>query len=45
VGHPAGPRARRESSTRIEEIREAYKQIFRQESVLRSDRCWKKVGF
>ena len=37
--------ARRESSTRIEVIREAYKEIFRQESVLRTDRCCEQVGF
>jgi len=36
---------RRESSARIEEIREAYKRIFHQESVLRSDRCCEEVGF
>ena len=37
--------ARRESSRRIEEIRDAYKQIFQQESVLRADRCCEQVGF
>jgi hypothetical protein len=37
--------ALRESSKRIEEIREAYKQIFQQESVLRTDRCCERVGF
>jgi len=36
---------RRESSRLIEEIREAYKQIFQQESVLRADRCCEQVGF
>jgi hypothetical protein len=36
---------RRESHERIEEIREAYKQIFQQESVLRADRCCERVGF
>jgi hypothetical protein len=36
---------RRESSVRIEEIREAYKEIFQQESVLRADRCCEHVGF
>jgi hypothetical protein len=37
--------ARRESHKRIEEIRNAYKQIFQQESVLRADRCCEQVGF
>jgi Protein of unknown function (DUF3574) len=37
--------ARRESSSKIEEIRDAYKQIFQQESVLRADRCCEQVGF
>src|SRR5262245_15689075 len=37
--------ARKESSRRIEEIREAYKQIFQQESVLRADRCCEDVAF
>ena len=36
---------RRESSARIEEIRDAYKRIFQQESVLRTDRCCEQVGF
>ena len=35
----------RESSVLIEEIRDAYKRIFQQESVLRSDRCCEQVGF
>jgi hypothetical protein len=37
--------ARRESSILIEEIRDAYKRVFQQESVLRSDRCCEQVGF
>jgi hypothetical protein len=37
--------ARRESSTKIELIRQAYKDQFRQESVLRSDFCCERVGF
>ena len=37
--------ARRESNKKIEEIRDAYKQIFQQESVLRADRCREQVGF
>jgi hypothetical protein len=37
--------ARRESSILVEEIRDAYKRIFLQESVLRSDRCCEQVGF
>ena len=37
--------ARRESHKKIEEIRNAYKQIFQQESVLRADRCCEQVGF
>jgi hypothetical protein len=37
--------ARHESSGKIEEIRDAYKQIFQQESVLRADRCCERVGF
>ena len=37
--------ARRESSILIDEIRDAYKRIFLQESVLRSDRCCEQVGF
>ena len=36
---------RRVSSARIEEIRDAYKRIFQQESVLRTDRCCEQVGF
>jgi hypothetical protein len=36
---------RRDSSVKIEEIREVYKKLFQQESVLRSDRCCEKVGF
>jgi hypothetical protein len=36
---------RRDSSVKIEEIREAYKKLFQQESVLRADRCCEKVGF
>ncbi|MEW6733585.1 MAG: DUF3574 domain-containing protein [Acidobacteriota bacterium] len=37
--------AQSSSSPKIEEIREAYKQQFQQESVLRSDRCCEMVGF
>ena len=37
--------ARRESSVKIEEIRQAYKAQFGQESVLRSDFCCERVGF
>ena len=37
--------ARRESSILIDELRDAYKRIFLQESVLRSDRCCEQVGF
>lgn len=37
--------ARRESSKKIEQIREAYKTQFGQESVLRSDACCERVGF
>ncbi|MEW6731514.1 MAG: DUF3574 domain-containing protein [Acidobacteriota bacterium] len=37
--------AKNQSSEKIEEIREAYKQAFQQESVLRSDSCCEKVGF
>jgi len=37
--------ARRESSILIDEIRDAYKRNFQQESVLRSDRCCEQVGF
>jgi Protein of unknown function (DUF3574) len=37
--------ARHESSGKIEEIRDAYKQIFQQESVLRADRCCERVEF
>jgi hypothetical protein len=36
---------RGENSNRIEEIRAAYKSQFRQQSVLRSDRCCEKVRF
>jgi hypothetical protein len=36
---------RRDSSGRIEQIREAYKQAFQQESVLRADRRYERVGF
>ena len=36
---------RQDSSVKIEQIREAYKQLFQQESVLRADRCCEKVGF
>jgi hypothetical protein len=36
---------RQDSSVKIEEIREAYKKLFQQESVLRADRCCEKVGF
>ena len=34
-----------DSSVKIEQIREAYKKLFQQESVLRADRCCEKVGF
>ena len=37
--------ARRESSMKIELIRQAYKDQFGQESVLRSDFCCERVGF
>jgi hypothetical protein len=37
--------ARGENSKRIEEIRAAYKSQFRQQSVLRSDRCCETVRF
>jgi hypothetical protein len=37
--------ARRESSTKIELIRQAYKDQFGQESVLRSDFCCERAGF
>lgn len=37
--------ARQESHGKIEEIRNAYKELFQQESVLRSDRCCERVGF
>jgi len=37
--------ARRESSAKIELIRQAYKGQFGQESVLRSDFCCERVGF
>jgi hypothetical protein len=36
---------RQEKSEKIEEIREAYKRCFQQESVLRTDRCCERVGF
>jgi Protein of unknown function (DUF3574) len=36
---------RRHSSEKIEQIRERYKQMFDQESVLRADRCCELVGF
>ena len=36
---------RRDSSVKIEQIREAYKEHFQQESVLRADRCCERVGF
>jgi hypothetical protein len=36
---------RQEKSEKIEEIREAYKRYFQQESVLRTDRCCERVGF
>ena len=35
----------RESSEKIEQIRKDYKEMFRQESVLRSDFCCERVGF
>ena len=41
--YPAGER--RDNSGKIEEIRDAYKKAFEQESVLRSDRCCELVGF
>jgi Protein of unknown function (DUF3574) len=34
-----------DSSEKIEQIREQYKQMFKQESVLRADRCCELVGF
>jgi hypothetical protein len=34
-----------DSSVKIEQIREVYKKLFQQESVLRADRCCEKVGF
>jgi hypothetical protein len=34
-----------DSSVKIEQIREAYKKLFQQESILRADRCCEKVGF
>jgi hypothetical protein len=37
--------AHQDSSKKIEEIRQAYKQCFQQESVLRVDRCCERVGF
>ena len=36
---------RQEKSKKVEEIREAYKRCFQQESVLRADRCCERVGF
>jgi hypothetical protein len=36
---------RQDSSMKIEQIREAYKQLSQQESVLRADRGCEKVGF
>jgi hypothetical protein len=36
---------RRDSSEKIEQIREQYKQMFHQESVLRADRCCELVRF
>lgn len=36
---------RRESSKKIEQIRQDYKDQFKQESVLRSDFCCERVGF
>jgi hypothetical protein len=36
---------RRESSKKIEKIRQDYKDQFKQESVLRSDFCCERVGF
>ena len=41
--YPAGER--RDNNGKIEEIRDAYKKAFEQESVLRSDRCCELVGF
>ncbi len=37
--------AHQNSSIKIEEIRQLYKQCFQQESVLRVDRCCERVGF
>ena len=37
--------AQRNSSKKIEQIRQAYKRAFQQESVLRADRCCEQVGF
>ena len=34
-----------DSSVKIEQIREVYKKLFQQESILRADRCCEKVGF
>jgi hypothetical protein len=36
---------RKANNAKIEEIRNAYKDLFQQESVLRSDRCCEEVGF
>jgi hypothetical protein len=41
--YPVGER--RDSSEKIEQIREQYKRMFDQESVLRADRCCELVGF
>ena len=41
--YPVGER--RHSSEKIEQIREQYKRMFDQESVLRADRCCELVGF
>src|SRR5262249_18587547 len=38
-------KARRQSSQKIEQIRQDYKGQFQQESVLRSDFCCERVGF
>jgi Protein of unknown function (DUF3574) len=41
--YPLGER--RDNNSKIERIREEYKQAFAQESVLRADRCCEWVGF
>ena len=41
--YPVGER--RDSSEKIEQIREQYKRMFRQEAVLRADRCCELVRF